>query len=1280
MCSRKLSALLALVLAFAAPSARASQDAGWPRAVIVVFERRVPERMAAPDNAGVRLRELREKVTEQIRALQLRKGDHIFLFADGISKDDFNCLVHGQFCDAASPGSQALQWREGPLAAKSFLAHMLQLPRRPHLSASNRVIGAGGEQFVHLIYEGDPETVDCAMRREITAPLTKNYDITAQCPAEGVEIDREQTKAISRVEMSLPIQVGAAISAASKGGPVCEVTWIWALLGEKDYKREDTINGIRLDFDHSDALVDFFEHADQAYQVHLERPPIRLPGGPSVVLYRIGAASTQSILDQIDKSPDVLDVTVGSQKRAAVQKDLTISTSFLGGPWKPEVDSLRFCVRLSPSIPGRILGGQIGFADHGSSPPVSPVDGVVSLQSETAEEDYQKSLRSKLWQKGASFRAQVDVLLAGPDSPQPYGFAAIPAPHSIFRNIQVERHAANARDVSLIVTLLAAILIITLSVFLPHSFELSPQPAKLEWTFPSAEQQRELTLRLVGYSQAVGRGIFDGPTNISIQWQFFPPQQLPVKRGRAPVHVLDDDIPIPSGVWRHEVIRWHPGRADKPRTLKSLRVRLDSNAFDSTAISRPENLGCIFQLQVMVEPKLFLRLRPAAKDFYIPATIQISEEAPHPRFSFNIASSYRRLGFAEAAEGGNFGYVAVENMPELGGVAREVVAKLSIEMSDSPDCRVSFDAPGEPTTISFPVTSGDRQAFGLILTPTVHLSDPLPRIVRGSIKGDLVDKTTGDQCGAISHPWNLTWLPKGARLAGMDIGTSGVRLFLDNPARRHTDIQAKFSMSNVNPFDTDQLLEFPSLVRIDGVRGVVRAGSRQFGVYAQGGGRLVESAKAALLGALGQDGEEQARADFEQYVCALGKTWMSIREEQGIEHARFVVTIPWSYGQAIAKWYCDLISKYFAGAILVTVVREAESAAYFRLLRERFASPSAKERFPRDREHRTLVVDVGAGTVDFAVVAVRAPEGIVEELAMLAHTFSYWAGNRYDEELLTNVFDCEDARALMSQGRELRNTIRLFKQNRLHAMLTGEGPPAPVLIDGRQVLPVVTSRDEFLEKMRGWFHNAITDPLTKVAQQLGASRLQIDELLLAGRGVLAFGCRDQIESDVRRLFRPAPNASTVPTVSFAAEDLPWVIAKGALSFSRSGLVLVGDSDFVVTRDVTLVVDLENELITKQLFKAGTSQRDGGIRKDFGIFSRDIRHAWIIAGEPFLSDESIRNAVARMRTNDSPENGVRVLDYWQERSGFRRLVLQIDNEESVYFVKNAPRVATEGALA
>lgn len=1246
----------------------------WTRAIIIVFERRVPLRMSHDANAGVRLRELREEVVHQLEKLPLRVGDHLFVFADGISQAEFDCMVHGTSCGLAPPGTKLLAWNSGVSAAREFLTSMLRLPERPNSSQSDRMLGVHGEQFLHLVYRGEIKKLDCAIRRELTAPMTVAYDVSSPCPLETDEIDRLQTRAVSRVEMSIAIQVNAALNAV-KSSLVTETIWLWALLGEKNYKREDTSNGIRQDFQQQSAsVVDFFEQAYRAYPVQPEGLPVRLEGGQMLSLYSISSRSTQDLLKLSSDAADVTEVMVGDLKKVRLNTDLVITTGFLGGPWKPDIDEFTFSARLQDRATGQLLSARMEVATGGNSevvPPATSASGLVQLKPTRASQVYRDALRSHFWKSGVSFDCRMDLLVAGSGSPSPYEFTPIPAIYELHRNIRAERPIAGTREIIAIVLVTALLALGTFSVLRPQPFEVSLTPNKFRWTYPSKEKSVTIVAKVAGYTHPIHRRWFSGPTRTTIRWKFFPPTNLPVKPGSEPVQVLMHN-PVPSGTWHSESGTWRPGRRSVPSTIQELSVQLSPSAFDSSMIHHPQSLAGCFQFDVKVRPRLRLPLQPYSNTFWVLADIEIAAERPQPTLTVQIAGAYRRLGFA-CAEGGAFGNVAVENIPHNNGVARDVEVRLTIEIGASPHCRIVFDAPGKPQTYVCILKSGIRSSVDLALIPNGTSVGAEPQDVSGVITADVLDTVSGERYDPIRRFWKVTWLPAAARIAGLDLGTSGVRLFVENPALRYEDLRMSFPMSNVNAGDNEDLPEFPSLVRMNGDRGVVGVGARPHGIYAEGGGKVVESPKAALLAVIGGAEEGEARSDFEQYVSALGRSWAAIRSREKIEYARFVLTIPWTYTREIASWYCELVQKHFDGVATITTVREAEAAAYFHLLRHRFVfDPNSDESFPRNREHRTLVVDAGAGTIDFAVIAAKAPEGEIREFSMLAWAFSHCAGDRYDEEMLTHVFDRDDAKQLVLEDMDLRNRLRTYKESRLPGLLTGHGRD-PLYVKGTGVMPRITSSEVFLSSMSGWFQEAITGPIQKLIRDLGKGKPTIDEVLLAGRGVLAFGCRERIETDVRRFFSPVPGIDRIPTRSFPPQDLPAAIAKGALSFARK-VVRIGDSDLVATRDIILVIELPDRAQKRELLSAGDARR----KDSFGPYasSLDIRQAWVLGGEPVLSDKLIRRAVGRLRTGTAPEPGVKVLATWNAREGVRRLEVRIDPDERVSFVEPASK-ATGG---
>ena len=85
---------------------------------------------------------------------------------------------------------------------------------------------------------------------------------------------------------------------------------------------------------------------------------------------------------------------------------------------------------------------------------------------------------------------------------------------------------------------------------------------------------------------------------------------------------------------------------------------------------------------------------------------------------------------------------------------------------------------------------------------------------------------------------------------------------------------------------------------------------------------------------------------------------------------------------------------------------------------------------------------------------------------------------------------------------------------------------------------------------------------------------------------------------------------------------------------------MGDSDRFASRDITVVIELPDRLHKDRLFSVGDFRGVETLSKKFSGFSRDIRQAWVLAGEPLLSDETISNAVGRLHTGATPDGGER----------------------------------------
>jgi hypothetical protein len=1285
-----LAALLfRLALCGGAPVLAQPAESGpspWPRAVIVVFERRVPPGLSDDRALGLHLGELREKVIAELDGMKLQKGDHVFVFSDGTSQSDFQCAVLGS-CSGSVAAARAPRMNESIAAVRQFLASMLQLPVRPGHTNPASSHGADGQEFLHLVYGGDLHPIDCAIRYSITAPMTSGYDRAAPCPAERPNLDRNQTRAVSRVEISFPLEVGAAMDALGKNSKPSEIFWVWALLGQKVYNSPDTVPGIRRDFTHAEAVVDFFERAKAAYNVGEQKTPTHFDWGGTIDVYSLTSRTTEKAIAGLVKDPGELMVSFGSGQRIPLAKDQEITTGVFGGEWKPRVDEFSLFLKMAPQASGDLLSARLDEFDGGrlvdDMPPANAASGDIELHAPHADSHYQRIIHSDLREKGTAFESRIDALIAGAPTPAPYNFPAIPSVYSLRRHVEVLRPAAGARELAIPAALIVIVAWIIVLVLRPHSFELALAPAPFRWSLPCTPGSLALLADLRGHAATLDRRWFPTSTMTQVWWEFCPPQGLPVLWGRSPVAVCVGSVLVPPLQWQSVTGRWQPGSPAAPTVIQPLSMVLNPAAFDSRPFTSPGTFPCWFHFQVAVAAKGRLSLRSACQEFWIPAIIELKSVKPLPKVSVEVIGSYRRLGFADPV-GGVIGTVVVENPSPDKGIARAVESRLAIEVKESTGCRIVFDEPGEPFTHECVLKSGTRVSVDVALVKSDSAAPPEPRRVHFVVTASFLDKETGEVYQHEAIVRSFDWIPVSARVAGLDLGTSGTRLFLENPGLLHNDRQVLFPMTAVNEGDNSELAEFPSLICLDGPAGVVRAGSNpQFGVFAHGSGRRIESAKASLLDALGKPEEVNARTDFEQYVRALGKTWSLIRARENVDYAQFVLTIPWSYSKELARWYEDLVRRHFARVAMVSTVREAEAAAYFHLLRQRFVFDPAASPVPHNRKHYTLVIDAGAGTIDFAVIAASAPESELQQFAMVAWACSHFAGDRYDECMFAHVFDQSDAVERIAAEQELRVRLRSYKENHLPGLLSRAASVVPKLLVGTTYAePVIHTEQDFLKSMEDWFRPAFSVPLEKIAGDLGPSEPVLDEVLLSGRGSLAYGCRQRVEQDVKRLFSTAAGLTTVPIKTFRPEQLTEVIARGALSFARK-MVRIDDADLAASRDILLVVDFPDRPKPQKLVSVGDPLDDEGKTCSFGPFDRDICQAWILAGAPVLSEDGACATAALLRTGAAPADGVSVLAAWQVRAGVRRVTARIDSRERAFFVSAAPHGSSNrdaGALS
>jgi hypothetical protein len=415
-------------------------------------------------------------------------------------------------------------------------------------------------------------------------------------------------------------------------------------------------------------------------------------------------------------------------------------------------------------------------------------------------------------------------------------------------------------------------------------------------------------------------------------------------------------------------------------------------------------------------------------------------------------------------------------------------------------------------------------------------------------------------------------------------------------------------------------------------------------------------------------GEEEAarQQDLAEYVRAIGRCWQVQKKRRAVRSSRMVVTVPHAYGLKMREWYCDLVKASFEGAALVASVREAEAAAYYRLLDQTVSFRPTPQQLPRERPHRTLVADFGAGTNDFAVVEARTEP--VMELATVANASSDWAGDRYDQAMLEQLFAIPDAeQRLADDDGGARARVRDFKERQLADSLRDHR--VPELFQGYAATTHV--ENELVARMKPYFQRAISAPLARIVEELGPQRLTIDQVLLAGRGFRAVGCETWLRARVSKLFRPSDSAGDIAYAPVGVHDIAHAIARGAVAFGQHGDMLIRQSDRLANRSVLLLVDLAQSADRWETLRRKGELMGGPFERSFR-YDDAVSGAWIVAADGMV-DEAAAEAILRRLVNlQDPPDGVSRLAYWTPQAAARTLSVRVTSDDRATFLTRSGR--------
>jgi hypothetical protein len=261
------------------------------------------------------------------------------------------------------------------------------------------------------------------------------------------------------------------------------------------------------------------------------------------------------------------------------------------------------------------------------------------------------------------------------------------------------------------------------------------------------------------------------------------------------------------------------------------------------------------------------------------------------------------------------------------------------------------------------------------------------------------------------------------------------------------------------------------------------------------------------------------------------------------------------------------------GRVDILPLREAEAVVYGFLRRNEGRRPE-----------RTLVVDVGAGTVDFAAVSAEFHQGQMLEVRVEGMAVSRAAGNAYDQAI---------DRSTGGDGtlsRRLRETKeRLYTDPEA----TGDelSPEAVRFLAG----PFAA----------GHFEEAIRTPvgalLGRLALQKGWQPPRFDQVILSGRGSLAAGWKGTLVEELRSRglvpegpeaswlywLGPAPAGASGERLSYRAGRLKAAVAEGALALITYDQTRVQTSRDILRDHLVLVgQDGPASFVSRLLLPAG----------------------------------------------------------------------------------------------
>jgi actin-like ATPase involved in cell morphogenesis len=579
-----------------------------------------------------------------------------------------------------------------------------------------------------------------------------------------------------------------------------------------------------------------------------------------------------------------------------------------------------------------------------------------------------------------------------------------------------------------------------------------------------------------------------------------------------------------------------------------MQIRLQGGALDFARLSAGEEVHGAYTITVAADdPKG--AYEPFRQVFARQFRLRI--EASPPKYEIEIVPSepVRRLGFFGDPEADpaslerSFGQLLIRNPPLKQGVALTI--NIAIEnkacLVDGEDEKLDVWLYPNRESGANVDWSADRDDMLNIRNNGVAVYDIFLRLPDGE-KWKSREKWTvriavkmwvgwaGAQAVPEERVNTALWMPVGARsFACLDLGTSATRLLVQGQE------DEKFGYIKF-PAEVRYLVglpeDLPSTTWIDLKKGRVLFGRQASlqDVEHDGDRKLHSSLKELMLSGSGRYGPqvelyvERFLLDFykpsihdvdaNQPAADVTTPYSSARPEvwRGPRHI-LIGTVPNEASQELIEAYEKGVAK--SGLFRrFLVMREAEAAAFG------FLHEEAARRPHGDHALKVLVVDVGAGSTDIALI-----ESTPRELRVLSRSGVQVAGNHIDRailkalpkassvnpsELVATTPDVEDR--LLEQAQGLKAAMAARKSE-----WTFTTDNDSYQIPAEQ-LDAIYESAEYQQAMR----EVIEEPLLMLLGRVPEPSVfdSVDVLLLTGRGALMRGVRDQLDTTLRTRIHP----------------------------------------------------------------------------------------------------------------------------------------------------------------